>query len=146
MPGSWLPEEFPNLQDEDRDITSAATSRYNCIAWAADDSSAWWEPDPDDTYYWPVGAPRNYTMLAFIEAFRTKGYEICESGSIETGFEKVALYANTEGEPQHAARQLRNGKWTSKLGPHEDIEHTTLECLNGDLYGRPVLYLVRRLR
>lgn len=47
---------------------------------------------------------------------------------------KVALYAKSDLW-QHASRQLPDGKWASKLGPDEDIEHDTPECLCGDSYG-----------
>jgi hypothetical protein len=40
----------------------------------------------------------------------------------------------TDGEPTHAARQLPNGKWTSKLGRWQDIEHE-LDGLVGEMYG-----------
>ena len=43
--------------------------------------------------------------------------------SLEPGFEKVALYA-LGGVPKHAARQLSSGRWSSKLGDLEDVEHT----------------------
>jgi hypothetical protein len=44
---------------------------------------------------------------------------------------------------------LENGNWTSKLGECEDIEHKTLDCLNGErnffgkiqCYGRPITYM-----
>ena len=45
--------------------------------------------------------------------------------------------------PTHAARQLPDGKWTSKLGPFEDIKHSTLVCLKGPLYGEPDTYMKR---
>jgi hypothetical protein len=41
----------------------------------------------------------------------------------------------------HAARQLDNGKWTSKLGQLEDIEHESLEALSGAVYGSVVQVL-----
>jgi hypothetical protein len=40
----------------------------------------------------------------------------------------------TDGEPTHAARQLPNGKWTSKLGRWQDIEYE-LDGLVGKMYG-----------
>jgi hypothetical protein len=40
----------------------------------------------------------------------------------------------TDGEPTHAAQQLSNGKWTSKLGRWQDIEHE-LDGLVGEMYG-----------
>ena len=49
---------------------------------------------------------------------------IGEDGPLQDGYEKIAIYA-LDGEPTHAARQLDTGRWTSKLGKHEDIEHDT---------------------
>jgi hypothetical protein len=60
---------------------------------------------------------------------------------VEFGWEKVAIYATDEG-PAHAARQLENSRWTSKLGPDDDIEHT-LEGLCSPLYGSVVQFLRR---
>ena len=61
--------------------------------------------------------------------------------AIEPEVEKVALYARA-GEPTHAARQLSSGRWTSKLGPEEDLEHS-LEGLAGPAYGVVVQILKR---
>jgi hypothetical protein len=38
------PEHFPRLRTDNHRITSPSSSRYNCIAWAAEDSSQWWQP------------------------------------------------------------------------------------------------------
>jgi hypothetical protein len=65
----------------------------------------------------------------------------CEDGRLESGFEKIALFA-LEGLPKHAARQLQSGRWTSKLGRLEDIEHT-LDDLTGALYGSVALVMKR---
>lgn len=57
------------------------------------------------------------------------------------------LYADADAIPTHMARQTESGTWKSKLGNLEDIEHTTLEQLNGyrrDDYGCAVRYLRRR--
>jgi hypothetical protein len=43
----------------------------------------------------------------------------------------------------HAARQLPNGKWTSKLGKGEDIEHDTPDDVSGGIYGE-VVEIMRR--
>jgi len=58
-------------------------------------------------------------------------------------FEKVAIYA-LDGEPTHAARQLSDGTWTSKLGKDIDITHT-LRALEGSTYGQVAAYLKRAL-
>ena len=65
---------------------------------------------------------------------------------MEEGVEKIALYADQGGEPTHMARQLRSGKWTSKLGELEDIEHDDLAILEGECYGQVVTILKRKQR
>ncbi len=47
-----------------------------------------------------------------------------------------------DGVPKHAARQLPNGRWTSKCGELEDIEHA-LEGVVGIWYGT-VAHLLKR--
>ena len=138
-------DEFPNLRASSYKIKSPESRDYNCIAWAAGDVTAWWWPDFLETVYWPPGVPREETLEAFIQAYRTLGYEPCQDTSFEQGFEKVALYSLTDGEMTHAARQLDNGRWTSKLGPLEDIEHENPEDVNGPVYGS-VICVLRRSR
>jgi len=145
MSGSWSPSDFPALRDEHHEVTSHSTDDYNCVAWAADDSETWWWPDdPEVGYgYWPPNVPRAETVLAFQLAYATLGYVQCDNASVEVGFEKIALYVLNDGTPTHAARQLPDGRWTSKLGHCEDIEHVNLECLQGPLYGKVSVYLKR---
>jgi hypothetical protein len=135
----WLLQIFPNLRNCPHRVTSPITEDYNCIAWAAGDTDNWWWPSPFD--YWPV-EPREATADGFIVAFRTLGYEPCADGNLEAGFEKVALYFNATG-PTHMARQLVDGKWTSKLGKAWDIEHATLEGVGNGGYGAAVVFMKR---
>lgn len=93
------------------------------------------------TRYWPDDAPRLETIGAFVQAFSTKGYVPCDDGNLEQGFEKIALYT-LNGTPTHAARQLPDGNWTSKLGESHDISHT-IDALNGPVYGSVAMYLMR---
>ena len=72
-------------------------------------------------------------------------FEECANSQLEAGFEKVALYATDRGTVTHAARQLKNGLWTSKLGPNHDVEHT-IEALEGGLYGRAIKFLRRAIK
>jgi hypothetical protein len=75
--------------------------------------------------------------------FMTLGYE--NNGmdtNPEPGFEKVALFSDGLYYT-HAARQLASGKWTSKLGKAEDIEHDTPDDLAGGVYG-DVVQVMRR--
>jgi hypothetical protein len=58
----------------------------------------------------------------------TKDYEQCDDGTPECGYEKIAIYVRS-GEVKHVARQLPDGRWTSKLGPGYLIEHSAVEDL-----------------
>lgn len=118
---------------------------YNCIAWAAGVANEWWWPleNPAEAH-WPDGLPRVRTLEAFRAVFATLRYVVCPGEDLELGFEKVAFFADTLGRPTHAARQLISGRWTSKLGKAEDIEHD-LHDLEGDLYGIVVLVMKRPL-
>src|SRR2546421_1706079 len=86
MPGSWRAEDLPNLKDGNWTCKSPYKRRYNCIAWAAGDDQNWWCP----LVYWPDGVDRDDTIDAYLDAFRTVGYEECADASLEEGFEKVA--------------------------------------------------------
>jgi hypothetical protein len=138
---SDLRDEFPNLYSTEYRLTSPRDNDYNCIAWAAEENDRWWSPTQDD-YYWPEGVPTEWTIEAVIQAFNSLGFELCPSAEFESGFQKIAIYKGADGDPTHAARQLSDGKWTSKLGDWEDIEHI-LEGIEGEKYGS-VCQIMRR--
>ncbi|MEL7357896.1 MAG: hypothetical protein AAFN40_15160 [Cyanobacteria bacterium J06560_6] len=138
---SDLRDEFPNLYSTEHQLTSPRDDDYNCIAWAAEENDRWWSPQDD--YYWPEGILAEWTVEAVIQAFVSLGYELCESADYEPNFQKIAIYKGTDGDPTHAARQLPNGKWTSKLGDWEDIEHT-LPGIEGEKYGK-VCQIMKRV-
>lgn len=135
-------KKFPNLQKDGYTITSEITFSYNCIAWAASDNTRRWWPDPRYIDYWPEDLERDETIEAFIICFQKLGYTICHTDALEDGYEKVAIYTSDEGEPTHAARQLSTGRWTSKLGDYNDIEHS-LHGLDGEEYGTIQVFLKR---
>lgn len=112
---------FPGLSKSDFNIESCKDPKYNCIAWAAEDTNHYWWPTEGG--YWPEGSPRALTIDAFVAAFATQGYIPCENELYEMGFIKIAIFASDNGTPTHAARQKHNGKWTSKCGKYKDIEH-----------------------
>lgn len=142
-----LESAFPGLLGTAYQVTSPATHDYNCIAWAAADSSRWWEPDPFNQYFWPGSVPRSAELESYLLAFATLGYEPCDSGSLdEPGFERVAIYKGRNGLPSHMTRQLPDGSWTSKLGRDVDIAHVSLDDLRGDVYGSVLCVLRRRVR
>lgn len=130
--------KFPGLGTSPFELTSDVDPFYNCIAWAAEESHRGWWPGKG---YWPPGCPRLTTPAAFKAAFGTLGYVSCSDGQPEPGKTKVAFYV-LGGRVRHAARQLADGRWTSKLGPWIDIAHE-LEGLEGREYGRASFFMER---
>jgi hypothetical protein len=141
--------EFPNLKRSDYQVTSDEDDKYNCIAHAAGKNNMPWWPvgEEDEGVFWPEGVPREETVEAFVAAYKTEGYVLCDGPDAEAGYEKIAIYAKSSGEPTHAARQvIKSGGWTSKLGVlWEDIEHKHLESVNCAEYGSPCKYMKRRV-
>jgi hypothetical protein len=134
---------FPRLTPQNHRVTSPETIDYNCIAWSAGDVDHWWWPGS----YWPIETPPGAWGIEVLQqAFTALGYVDCGNldCSLETGFEKVALYAS-HFFFTHAARQLPSGKWTSKLGALADIEHDTPEDVAGSDYGDVVALMKRPL-
>jgi hypothetical protein len=135
-------DDFPNVTSGNYAKKSEDSPNYNCFALAASDTQRWWSPAED--YFWPIDE-RKLTLPAFVAAYQSLGYAPCElDESLEEQTEKVAIYVSSTGEPMHAAKQLPNGKWISKLGDDEDIEHDSLKVLEGPFYGRPEIILKRR--
>jgi hypothetical protein len=148
MLGSWPPEDFPRLTKNTCKITSDATYGYNCIAYANYDEERWWDPHPD--YYWPDTLPRSNELETIMQLFSNCGYISCADGEAESGYAKIALYAQAiaiggQAMTTHVARQQPNGKWTSKISQYEDIEHKTADVLEGTKFGRVMCYMKRPL-
>lgn len=144
---------FPLLaSDKFFKITSPETPDYNCIAWAYNIKGQWMWPTPDatekldGTCFWPDGVIKTPDVLAFIEAFKKKGYEICTNADFEKTYQKIALYVQPgTTKCTHAARQLMsNGFWTSKLGKGNDIQHSTPYTIEGRIYGEVFCIMKRR--
>jgi len=142
----YLEKIFPKIKNEGYDVTSPIDPRYNCFAWAAENNKLWYEPDYNYIGYWPVNIAREYTIDALINLYQSLGYDICENGELEKNYEKIAIYIDVNNIPQHAARQLDSGAWTSKLGVDKDIQHKTLEGLEGSSYGNVGVILKRQKR
>ena len=77
-----------------------------------------------------------------MEVFAGLEYEQCDDGDAEAGYQKVALY-EVQGEMKHAAAQMPNGRWRSKMGQGPVIEHRSPESLAGGMYGNPTVYMRR---
>ncbi|MCY4473974.1 MAG: hypothetical protein OXC83_00880 [Chloroflexi bacterium] len=134
-----LRELFPSLSDFS--VTSPQDARYNCVAWAAGMDSGWWWPGLG--FAWPFDQSEDESLLTFITAFNTLGFERCEDGTLEEGFEKIAVYQSRNGQVSHVARQLSSGRWTSKIGTLEDIEHSEPSELEGERYGSVTQFMRR---
>lgn len=143
MSEDWLKLRFPRLVEDDFRVTSEATTVYNCVGWAVEDDRNWWSPEDFELYYWPEGAPRDWSVDAWTAAFAAVGFEPCGGTELEPNYVRIAIYGRA-GNALHAARQLPSGRWTSKLGKGVDIEHE-LHSLTGDTYGDVVRLMRRRV-
>jgi len=140
---SWaqiLARAFPRLSREGYEIKSEPTEQYNCIAYAAADTSKWWSDIRGR--YWPDFATRSESMGSLIEVFAGIGYQRCQDSRLESGYEKVALYEE-DGKWMHAAVQMPSGRWCSKVGAGPLIEHRSPESLSGGEYGEPTVHMRR---
>ena len=131
---------FPGLSKEDFDIVDQPSTRYNCIAYAAGDTSKRW--DPDENYYWPPWATPDDRIESLIEVFDGLGFQQCDDGHLEDRYQKVALY-EVQGEAKHAAAQMPSGRWRSKMGHGPVIEHRSPESLSAGIYGEPTIFMRR---
>jgi hypothetical protein len=133
----WVDEQIPQAVGKYKK-TSEPDEFNNCIAYAAGVFDEWWQHTPG--YKWH--AFRSESIESLVALFANLGYERCDSGEVETGYEKVVLYERGRLWT-HAARQLPDGKWTSKLGPDEDIRHDSADCICGAKYGTVYCYMRR---
>jgi len=90
---------------------------------------------------------REESIEAFISAYQTIGFSVCDSPDYENDFEKIAIFVDQLGTPTHAARQLDKTTWTSKLGSSFDISHA-FDGVSGDgipkkNYGKPKVFMKR---
>jgi len=125
---------FPNLKKgENFTFTSLQTEDYNCVAWACDVDDEWIQ------FYEERKLVINVDR--YIQHFSNLGYTITENRALVAGVQKIAIYKDNEGNFKHVAKQLPSGKWTSKLGDWEDIEHDSPEALLGRSYGTQLIFM-----
>ena len=78
-----------------------------------------------------------------IRVYELFGFEQSGNGDLEQGVEKIAIYADG-GFAVHAALQLPDGKWSSKLGlAGENVEHDDLGAIAGGIYGQVACFMQR---
>ena len=141
-----LEQSFPRLTEGNYLITSEPSNAYNCVAWALGDTSRFWYDVKIKGYYWPPGVGSADTIEGWKHVFAIHGYHETDSAEFDPAFEKIAIYVDAEGVPNHVARQTDARTWTSKLGKDYDIEHQTLEALECDEYGRATVIMQRRIK
>jgi hypothetical protein len=142
-----IERDFPHLLPDDYVKYCPKDVTYNCIAYAAGDTTQFWDGyGVDPGFYWP--GPPGELLVHLIEAYRAVGFKECHSSDLEAGFEKVALYKITDKGDElwtHAARLRDDGWWESKIGRSEDILHRSPRCLEGHVYGEVAKYMRRRI-
>lgn len=133
----------PHLTDSDYAVTSHPTDEYNCAAWAFEDTENIWWPGYPEQYYWPERGSKD-TINYLLDYLQRHGFQPCKNRQLESGWMKIAIYCNNQGSARHLARQMDDGKWTSKCGDMEDITHE-LQDLEGGLYGQ-VAHVLKKKR
>ncbi len=130
---------FPRLGDE-YEVLAPATARYNCIGWSLGDTSSW---------VWPRQAGQPATLDDFDSLYAYHGYRRVNRLDYrpDPDQDRVVLYARGRedggADVTHAARQLRDGSWSSKLGSLPLIRHLHPDDVAGPSYGVPWVMYVR---
>jgi hypothetical protein len=135
---------YPSLRGN-FEVMRPASPRYNCIAWSAGITNRW---------IWP-----GYTLADFDRFYARHGYRRLDELDFrkQRGLHKVVLYGHVRMRQggrksircTHAARQLADGSWSSKLGKLPVIRHRTPGAIAGTgyrQYGQPVAVYVRAAR
>jgi hypothetical protein len=147
--------KWPNaLEGENFVFSSLKKTGYNCIGFALGEEGK----DLMMTAFakrldlGQVGLSKerlNHSVKAYAKIFAGfYGFEECNDGSYEAGFDKIVLYEGLDEDHEisfsHVAIQVDEKYWKSKLAWCEDVEHT-LDALNGPMYGHPVMFMKRKV-
>jgi hypothetical protein len=142
----YLEEKFPKLRSGLYKVKSPKDRKYNCLAFAANDTQHNWQytgPGKLGGYFWPEEVEGD-SLDDVIKVYGLLGFKLCDTSEVEPDIVKIAIYIDRDLAPSHVARQTRRGTWKSKLGRGKDIEHGALELLEGDEYGKVVKYMKRQ--
>lgn len=143
MAVSDIERSFPSLNQSNYRVASSVDFNYNCLAFAVGDESHWWEPPMGMGQYWPPGFADDIRVETVAAILRLHGFVLELDRGYTPQVDAIAVYGNSSGEWLHFAR-FTDGAWKSKLGSDHDIVHTTLECLEGSVYGVVVLILGKK--
>lgn len=145
-----LQQSFPKLTDNNHKRASKATARYNCLAFACGDERKWWEPRPGGRFHWPPSVRPNTSLATVAGIFIADGYRETNDRDAESGYLKVAIYVELDDIDTYSHVALSDGiTWKSKLGKGQDIEHDSLDLLEGetsDEYGIVAMILRKAIQ
>ena len=145
-----LEELLPGLKHCVYEVTSPRSDAQNCIGHALQ-ANLYFDPGVGGTFieghYWPPGIRADDSVAAWVQLFELNQFRECANSDLEEGIEKIAIYAGTDGETSHCARQLSSGRWTSKLNKLQDIQHDSLtDLLSPPEYAAVVKFMSRPRR
>jgi hypothetical protein len=142
---------FPGLAGGRFEVLSASTPHpstdggildgtYNCIAWSLGEVNHWVSPVTSSGSNPLAGMDKLYAAKGY---WRVSGLDY----RLVSGYQKVVVYAHVSNgritDVTHAALQMDDGTWTSKLGGEPLVRHLCPDDLDGSAYGQPVAVYVR---
>ena len=131
---------FPLLTDYEL-IQNSENNKYNCVSHTLNIKDKWiWPYLEDEIYirkynsYWTV--KNEISKESFDEFYEYHGFEKLDLLDFfyDPKYIKVALYTN-KGIPTHAAIQVDEFFWESKIGELGIIKHDLFE-IEDDVYGK----------
>jgi type VI secretion system secreted protein VgrG len=131
---------FPRLGEE-FEVLAPASATYNCIGWSLGNSNSW---------VWPTLAGQPARLSDFDALYYFYGFRRVNKLSYKRlpDHDKVLLYAirKPDGSVRltHAALQMPDGSWSSKLGSLPLIRHLHPGDVSGPSYGSPYIMYIRK--
>ena len=92
-------------------------------------------------FYWPPGFPADVSVETVTAIIKLHGFPVEVERNTAPVAESIAIYA--KGEDWEHFAKFDDGVWKSKIGEDHDIMHSSLDVLEGDMYGHVVKILSR---
>lgn len=117
-------------------LEGTSSPHYNCISHTLNIKNKWsWPKSVDSDNYWPI-SNISETIDAFDEFYEYHGFTKTNMNKIYLGKNKIVLYSIGE-IPKHAALQIKDDLYESKMGRGEIIRHDPFDIENS-IYGNIV--------
>ena len=148
---------YPDLRtDQNFEILSAPSHKYNCIAWAMHCDDRWADVESAPGHWWPDDVATDLAPQSLVDAFFAVGFEVADNDMVEEGYDKVALFKAYNNMLScviwtHAARVVAPGVLHSKFGDSFDGKHSPATVKNvpswrqNDSYGEVFMYMKRKI-